>query len=192
MPTPGPTIAPANRAGRSVQNQFGATAGGPIIKNKLFIFGDYQGTRIADSGGSVPSLGYSGYTTVPTAAMKGGDFSSLLGPSYTGTDVNGQPITVQKGAIYDPSSTTYQTNCRGLPDPGVADSVPRQYHPAQPDGSRLGRRSCNSIRIPIRRSLRATQPTNDYYYNTVGGLNTDQGDAASIIALATRTACSDP
>ena len=65
--------------GPFVQNQFGATAGGPIIKNKLFIFGDYQGTRIADSGGSVPELGYSGFTTIPTAAMKKGDFSSELG-----------------------------------------------------------------------------------------------------------------
>ncbi len=29
------------------QNQFGAAVGTPIIKNKLFMFGDYQGTRIA-------------------------------------------------------------------------------------------------------------------------------------------------
>src|SRR6185437_7799117 len=38
------------------QNQFGGAIGGPIIKNKLFIFGDYQGTRIATSGGTVQNL----------------------------------------------------------------------------------------------------------------------------------------
>src|ERR1700722_737076 len=108
---------PVAPRGPFVQNQFGATAGGPIRRNKLFIFGDYQGTRIADSGGSVTNVGYSGYTTVPTAAMKNGDFSSLLGPSYTGTDVNGAPINIQKGAIYDPASTTYQTNSAGFQIP---------------------------------------------------------------------------
>src|SRR5205085_8435781 len=42
------------------QNQFGGAMGAPIIKNKLFIFGDYQGTRIRSSGGSIQNLGYGG------------------------------------------------------------------------------------------------------------------------------------
>ena len=143
-----------------MQNQFGATAGGPIIKNKLFIFGDYQGTRIADSGGSVPNLGYSGYTTVPTAAMKSGNFSSLLGPSYTGTDVNGQPINSPEGRDLRSAVDHLPDQFRRLPDPGLADAVPRQYHSRQPNGSRVATRSYSSIRIPIRRSLPATsRPT---------------------------------
>ncbi len=77
--------------GPFVQNQFGAAVGGPIKKNKLFIFGDYQGTRIAASGGSVPGLGRSGFITIPTDAMKNGDFSSLLTNTQIGTDPNGNP-----------------------------------------------------------------------------------------------------
>ncbi len=57
------------------QNQFGGAAGGPIIKNKLFIFGDYQGTRIATAGGVIQNLGYGGFYTIPTQAMTHGDFS---------------------------------------------------------------------------------------------------------------------
>jgi hypothetical protein len=50
-------------------NQFGGSLGGPIQKNKLFIFGDYQGTR-RRTGASV-------LTTVPTAAVRSGDFSAF-------------------------------------------------------------------------------------------------------------------
>ena len=52
------------------QNQFGADAGGPILKNKLFVFGNYQGTRSAAASSE-------NQTYAPTAAMMSGDFSGL-------------------------------------------------------------------------------------------------------------------
>ncbi len=50
-------------------NQFGGSLGGPIRKNKTFIFGDYQGTRQSD--------GESNLVRVPTAAERNGDLSGL-------------------------------------------------------------------------------------------------------------------
>ena len=62
----------------SLHNIDGATLGGPIVKNKLFFFGSWEGTR--------ERTNYSALSTVPTAAERNGDFSSY------GT------------AIYDPST----------------------------------------------------------------------------------------
>ncbi len=53
-------------------NQFGGTFGGALWKNKLFFFTDYQGRRQNQPQNDGP-------TTVPTDAMKSGDFSALLG-----------------------------------------------------------------------------------------------------------------
>jgi hypothetical protein len=50
------------------QNQFGGAAGGPILKNKLFVFGDYEGFRRVYH----PLQ----FATVPTVAMDKGDFSA--------------------------------------------------------------------------------------------------------------------
>ncbi len=71
------------------QNQFGGTLGGPIWRNKVFFFVDYQGTRIGTSQTDI--------STVPTPAEIGGDFSALLDSSViydpqSTTMVNGQPV----------------------------------------------------------------------------------------------------
>jgi len=55
------------------RNQFGGSVGGPVLKNKLFFFFNYQGTR-ADFGAGASDNG----TTTPTVQMLNGDFSGLV------------------------------------------------------------------------------------------------------------------
>lgn len=90
-------------------NQFGGSVGFPVIKDKLFGFFDYQGTR-RRTGGSV-------LTTVPTAAERSGDLTALLG-NYICADgtVSGTPcanpamvptteggsIAARDGMVFDP------------------------------------------------------------------------------------------
>jgi Carboxypeptidase regulatory-like domain/TonB dependent receptor len=79
------------------QNQFGFTFGGPIIKDHLFFFGDYEGLRIRQ--------GQTNTALVPTAAQRAGDFSSQLDlTAPTGvTDCNGKPT--YSGELFDTTLT---------------------------------------------------------------------------------------
>src|SRR5579872_865075 len=72
------------------RNQYGGAVGGPIIKNKLFYFGTYQGTKIR-------SAAQGNVAFVPTAAERGGDFSAS-GISIT------DPVTGQSYGSRIPSS----------------------------------------------------------------------------------------
>jgi Carboxypeptidase regulatory-like domain len=75
-----------NRAGRAKpdfkQNQFGGTLGGPVMRDKTFFFGSYQGHR--------ENLGQVFLSTVPSLAMRRGDFSELTRVIYDPT--TGQPF----------------------------------------------------------------------------------------------------
>ncbi|MGD0870062.1 MAG: carboxypeptidase regulatory-like domain-containing protein [Bryobacteraceae bacterium] len=79
------------------RNQFGGTAGGRIIKDKLFFFGGYQGTRQR----SDPAQN-TAYT--PTAAALQGDFSVLDGAKSAG----GCLATAR--TLKNPSGTPYPNN----------------------------------------------------------------------------------
>jgi len=61
---------------RNIWNQFGGSVGGPVIKDKVFFFGDYQGMR--------NNLFASGNETVPIDDFRKGDFSSVaaIDPIY--------------------------------------------------------------------------------------------------------------
>jgi Carboxypeptidase regulatory-like domain/TonB-dependent Receptor Plug Domain len=61
---------PANQDPVFKRNQFGATLGGPVRKDKTFFFFSYEGLRLRQE--------QDGKTTVPLPGMVNGDFSSLL------------------------------------------------------------------------------------------------------------------
>jgi hypothetical protein len=90
-------------------NQFGATAGGPIVKNKIFFFGDYEGLR------RVQGNTQSGIS-VPTTLERNSNYTNLSDLVTTGTarvDLLGRKII--PGTILD-SATTRQVTV-GTPDP---------------------------------------------------------------------------
>jgi hypothetical protein len=80
-------------------NQFGVAVGGPVIKNKVFIFGDFEGLRRRQGS---PHTG-----SVPTAAERASGYTNLqqliTGQTGTQTDLLGR--TMPTGTILDPATT---------------------------------------------------------------------------------------
>jgi hypothetical protein len=142
--------------GTFIQNQFGGTVGGPIRRNKLFFFSDYQGTRQrqgVDTGlipvpsqqdrmGNLSDLASSFTTTVlvhkqpvivPTT-VNGLTWANTLANSFQYGVTPGEPYYFTSGEMKPDLSGPYSTSCTSplqcvLPNaaiPARAWSVPAQ------------------------------------------------------------------
>jgi hypothetical protein len=106
------------------RNQFGGDLGGPIKKDKLFFFVNYQGTRSSSAASN-------NFTQTPTAAMLQGDFSAVPttlcapGPNTPVgcpfATVGGKPNQVNP-ALFNQAAVTVTTT--GLPLGGDANGEP--------------------------------------------------------------------
>jgi hypothetical protein len=79
------------------QNQFGGTLGGPIHKNKLFFFADYQGTRLTEGIDT-------GLISVPSLQERSGNFSDLVTTAnpnpFVTTDASGNVVPTSVSGPY--------------------------------------------------------------------------------------------
>jgi len=115
------------------QNQFGGSLGGPILKNRLFYFLSYQGTR--------QSLPTTQSHQVPTLAERSGNFAGVQGATvgndpYTGLPFVNQTVpaseldSVAQYFLGPNCKTCTLTNSYYVPLPNQSDNLHFVYSPA--------------------------------------------------------------
>src|SRR5215469_11162444 len=151
--TQGPTQGSIPQA---LKNQFGGSIGGPILKDKLFFFGDYQGLR--------QKVGTSNTQTVPSSHL----VETCLGKQPTVTGVLGCDFS-EYAANVTPASAAIIYQANGTPYPG--NVIPASQVSTQA-------KNLFALLEPYKPNNPGTFNglKNNYSGGGTGGLNSDQWD----------------
>lgn len=91
------------------RNEFGASFGGPLIRNRVFFFGDYQGTRQSTTVNQLLS--------VPTVKVR----STCLGPTFAGGPCDLSEYA--SSAIYDPKNHQNKFSGNLIPNSEISQAA---------------------------------------------------------------------
>jgi hypothetical protein len=164
-----------------IQNEGGFTAGGPVKKDRLFLFGGYDLWRLRSTTASVGGLVPSNLATVPTAAMRQGDFSALpyaiYDPSTTACNVAGactrQAFEGNIIPMNEISSISQFFQSQGLPATTNGSLTNNYLIPLQPSGN-------NQYQWTVRADWNISEK-NHLYYLSQNGVNTTASGIAGVL-----------